>query len=75
MVGSRVDYGCVLNSSLVLFFARNLVPGNASYQNSLALTNSEHDRQAHNRLVEVRDQTEPKMQPFSGEIEPERRLL
>ncbi len=31
-VGSRVDYGWVLNPSLVQFFTRIFVPGNASYQ-------------------------------------------
>ena len=40
-VGSRVDYGWVLNPSLVLFFTRFLVPGNGYYRNFNSYTSTD----------------------------------
>jgi len=51
---SRVDYRCVLNSSMVLFFARNLVPGNAACQKCGHKPNWIGARQAHTAPLPVR---------------------
>lgn len=38
-VGNRVDCGCVINPSLVLFLTRFLVPSNECYQKCIHYTN------------------------------------